>query len=99
MGLQKQAYTNLLALTCDESETVLTMLPLTMHSYEKLSDEIVQEWFSEDIGYGSVLKYVIENSISGEEWRTATQNTLMRWESGISTQLDALGVGAEVELN
>jgi len=75
------------------SETVLMMLHLTMQSPDKLSDDMVQDWFSEHIGYGSVLKHVIENSISGK--RFANRDSKSSYEMGISLQLEAIGVGAQ----
>jgi len=77
----------------DNSETILMMLHLTMQSHELLSDNIVQDWFSEHIGYGSVLKHVIENSISGK--RFAIPDSKSSYEMGLSLQLEAIGVGAQ----
>nr|ABK24815.1 unknown [Picea sitchensis] len=77
----------------DNSETILKLLHFTMQSHEKLSDNIVQDWFSEHIGYGAVLKHVIENSISGK--RFANPDSKSSYEMGISLQLEAIGVGAQ----
>jgi len=77
----------------DNSETILKLLHFTMQSHEKLSDNIVQDWFSEHIGYGAVLKHVIENSISGK--RFANPDSKSSYEMGIALQLEAIGVGAQ----
>jgi len=77
----------------DNSETILKMLHLTMQSHENMSDKIVHDCFSEHIGYGSVLKYVIEKSISGR--RIANPDSESSYEIGISLQLEAIGVGAQ----
>lgn len=67
MGLSREAQIDLLALTCiDNSETVLKMLHLTMQSHERTYDNIVQNCLAEHVGYGYVLKHVIEMSISAE---------------------------------
>jgi len=77
----------------DNSDTVLKMLHLTMQSHEKLSDNTVKDCFSEHIGYGLVLKRVIENSISGR--RFANLDSEISYDMGISVQLKATGVGAQ----
>jgi hypothetical protein len=77
----------------ENSEIVLKMLHLTMQSHEKLSNEIVHDCFSEHIGYGSVLKHVIEKSIVGK--RIANPGSESSYERGISLQLQGIGVGAQ----
>eukprot|EP00253_Pinus_taeda_P036711 PITA_36711 len=77
----------------ENSETVLMMLHLTMQSHEKLSDNMVQDWVSEHIGYGSVLKHVIENSVSGK--RSVNPDSKSSYEMGISVQLEAIGFEAQ----
>jgi enhanced disease susceptibility 1 protein len=84
--------------TCiDNSDTVLKMLHLTMLSHEKLSDNTVEDCFLENIGYGLVLKRVIENSISGRIF--AKPDSEISYNMGISVQLEAIGVGAQAILN
>eukprot|EP00253_Pinus_taeda_P015650 PITA_15650 len=77
----------------DNSETVLKILHLAMHSDEKPYDNIVQDCFSEHVEYGSVLNHVIEKSISGR--RTAKPDSESSDKMGMSLQLEAIGVGAQ----
>jgi len=72
------------------------MLHLTMLSHEKPYENIVQDSFSEPIGYGPVLKHVIEKSITGR--RIATPNSESSYKMGMSLQLEAIGVAAQVIL-
>jgi len=81
----------------DNSETVLMILHLTMQRHEKLYDNMVQDCFSEHIEYGSVLNHVIEKSISGR--RTAKPDSESSYKMGISLQMEAIGVDAQVILN
>jgi len=75
----------------DNSETVLKILHLTMQSYEKPYDNIVQDFLSEHVEYGSVLNHVIEKSISGR--RSAKPDSESSDKMGLSLQLEAIGVG------
>jgi len=75
------------------SETVLKLLHLTMQSHEKLSDKIVQDSFSEHIGYRSVLEHVVKKSIS--RGKIAISNSESSYEMGILLQLEDIGVGAQ----
>jgi len=77
----------------EDSETVLKMLHSTMQRQEASSGEIIQDCFSEHIGYGSVLKHVIEKFISGR--RIANPDSDSFYEMGISLQLEAIGVGVQ----
>eukprot|EP00253_Pinus_taeda_P018531 PITA_18531 len=77
----------------DNSETVLKILHLTMQSHEKPYDNIVQDCFKEHVEYGSVLKHVIEKSISGK--RSAKCDSESSYKMGISLQLEAIGIGAQ----
>jgi len=79
--------------TCiDNSQTILKMFHLTMQSHDKPYDMILQDCFSEHTGYGSVLKHVIEKSITGR--RIANPDSESSNDMGISLQLEAIGVGA-----
>jgi hypothetical protein len=71
------------------SETILKMLHLTLQDQEKSSDKIVQE----HINYSTVLQEVIQNS-----GRISNSNTESSYETGISLQLKAIGVEAQVFL-
>eukprot|EP00253_Pinus_taeda_P028574 PITA_28574 len=77
----------------DNSETVLKILHLTLQSYGKSYDTIVQDCFSEHKEYGSVLNHVVEMCISGKI--TAKPDSESSYKMGISLQLEALGVGAQ----
>jgi hypothetical protein len=77
----------------DNSETVLKMLHWTMISHENPYDNIMLDCFSEHIGYGSVLKRVIEKSISGRT--SAKVDTESSYKLGLSLLLEAIGVGAQ----
>jgi len=80
--------------TCiDNSQSVLKILHLTLQSYEKSYDTIVQDCFSEHIEYGSVLNHVVEMSISGKI--TAKPDSDTSYKMGMSLQLEAIGVGAQ----
>ena len=70
------------------------MLHLTMQSNENPSDITVEECFSEHIVYATVLKHVIENSVSGK--RFANPDSKSSYEMGISVQLEAIGFEAQV---
>jgi len=75
----------------------LKILHLTLQSYEKAYDTIVQDCFSEHIEYGYVLNHVVEMSISGKI--TTKPDSESSYKMGISLQLEALGVGAQVNTN
>ena len=80
----------------ENSEIVLKMFHLTMLSNEKPSNEILQDCLAEHMRYDSVLKHVIEKSISGE--RSAKPDSESFYKMGISLQLEAIGVGVQVIL-
>eukprot|EP00253_Pinus_taeda_P019332 PITA_19332 len=77
----------------DNSKTVLKILHLTMQSHEKPSDTIVQDCFSEHIGYGSVLERVIKKSTSRR--RSPKLDLESSYKMGISLQLEGIGVGVQ----
>ena len=60
-------------------------------------DIIAENCFSKHIWYEWVLKHVIENFITGI--RFANPDSKLSYEMGISLQLEATGVGAQVILN
>eukprot|EP00253_Pinus_taeda_P015554 PITA_15554 len=78
------------------SDTVLKMLHLTMQSHEKPWDIAVnlKDCFSEHIMYASVLKDVIENSKNGRNF-AFNPDSEFSYDTGISVQLEATGVGAQ----
>nr|ABR16688.1 unknown [Picea sitchensis] len=77
----------------ENAQTVLEMLHLTMQSQHTSFDEIVQACLLEHIRYDSVLEEVRQNSIRGI--RIAKSNSESSYEMGISSQLEAIGVGAQ----
>eukprot|EP00253_Pinus_taeda_P021819 PITA_21819 len=77
----------------ENAQTVLEMLRLTMQSEQTSFEEIVQACVSEHIRYGSVLEEVMQNSIRGI--RIANSSSESSYEMGISSQLEAIGVGAQ----
>ena len=81
----------------DNSDVVLKMFHLTMKSHEKPLDNIVEQCFLEHIGYDKVLNHVIETSKRGI--RFANSDSEFSYDMGISLQLEATGVGAQVILN
>eukprot|EP00253_Pinus_taeda_P006790 PITA_06790 len=78
----------------DNSEAILKMLHWTILSHDEPYENIIQDCFSEHIGYGSVLKRIIEKSIS--ERRSAKPDSESSYKMGLSLQLEAIGVGAQV---
>eukprot|EP00253_Pinus_taeda_P020536 PITA_20536 len=82
----------------ENSNTVLKMLHLTMQSHEKPWDTTEEDCFSEHIMYASVLKHVIENSKNGRKFAFNPDSELS-YDMGISVQLEATAVGAQVILD
>eukprot|EP00253_Pinus_taeda_P031285 PITA_31285 len=77
----------------ENAQTVLEMLRLTMQSQQTSFEEIVQACVSEHIRYDSALEEVMQNSIIGI--RIASSSSESSYEMGISSQLEAIGVGAQ----
>ena len=80
----------------ENSSTILEMLHWTLQSQEASFDKIVQACLLEHIRYGFVLEGVIKNSIRGR--RLANPSSESSYQMGISLELEAIGVGAEVIL-
>nr|ABR16032.1 unknown [Picea sitchensis] len=77
----------------ENAQTVLEMLHLTMQSQHTSFEEIAQACILEHIRYDSVLEEGRQNSIRGI--RIAKSNSESSYEIGISSQLEAIGVGAQ----
>ena len=78
----------------DNSETILKILHLTMKSYEKCYDNIIQDCFSEHIAYDSVLNHTMEKIITGR--RIAKSDSESSTKIEISLQLKAIGVDSAI---
>jgi len=78
-------------------DVVLKTLHWTMQSHENISNNIAHDCVLEHLGYDSILKQVIENSISGR--RFENPDSKFSYHMGISLKLEVIGVGAQVLFN